>query len=74
MNMENKLCTIKLSCHLMTDSQSVPEQQSWNAKLINFPDFSKLLKKTYLPEKFGLPDKRGFKLMKIRRDEKHSCP
>jgi len=43
----------------MTDSQSIPKQQSWNSKLVNS---SKFLKKTKLPEKFELWDKRGFEL------------
>jgi len=47
----------------MTDAQSIPEQQSWNTKLT---DFAKLLKKTELPEKFKLLDKRGFELMETR--------
>jgi len=64
MNMQNKLYTIHFSHHLMTDSQSVPEQQSWNIKLVNFAKFPK---KTELQGKFDLPDKRGFELMETSR-------
>jgi len=33
MNMQHKLYTIQSSHHLVTDSQSVPKQWSWNAEL-----------------------------------------
>jgi len=38
----------------MTDSQSVPEQQLQNAKLMDLANFAKLLKKTELLDKRGL--------------------
>jgi len=50
----------------MTNSQSVPKQQSQNPELT----FScKLQKKTELLEKFELLDKRGFKLMETRKKD-----
>jgi len=52
MNMQNKLCTIWFSHHAMTSLQSVPEQQSQNSELADFANFTELLKKTELPEKF----------------------
>jgi len=36
----------------MTSLQSVPEQQSQNSELADFANFTELLKKTELPEKF----------------------
>jgi len=63
MNMQSKLYTIQFAHCPMTDSQSVPEQRSWNPKLADFANFTEILKKTKLPEKFELPDKRGFELM-----------
>jgi len=48
----------------MTNSQSVHEQQSQNAKLVNF---AKLPKKTELLEKVKLLDKTCFKLTETRK-------
>jgi len=45
MNMQKKLYTLQFSHHLITDSQSVPEQQSQNLELTDFTNFLKLLKK-----------------------------
>jgi len=76
MNMQNKLYTIQSSHHPKTDSQSVPEQRSWNPKLVVFVDFAKLIKKTKHPEKFKLLDKRGFEdsSPRNRERERESCP
>jgi len=43
--MQKKLYTLQFSHHLITDSQSVPEQQSQNLELTDFTNFLKLLKK-----------------------------
>jgi len=51
----------------MTDSQPVPEQQSWNLQISDFVNFVKLLKKTKLPEKSELLAKKGFELTEMRR-------
>jgi len=69
MNMQNKPYTTQFSHHLMTDSQSVPEQRLQNPELANFVNSAKLLKKTKLLETFELPDNRGFKPMEKRRAE-----
>jgi len=37
-----------------------PEQRLRNSDIMDFVKFHKTLKKTKLPEKFGLLDKRGF--------------
>jgi len=55
MNMQNKLYTVQFSHHSMTDTQPVPEQQSWNPELANFVDLAKLPKKTKLTEKVQTP-------------------
>jgi len=60
MNMQNKLYIIQFSHCLMTDSQPVPKQLSQNPELTNLMNCTK---KTELPEKFELPDKKGFQLM-----------
>jgi len=49
MNLRNKLYETQFSHHPVTDSQSVPEQQSWNAKLVNSLNSVKLLKETECP-------------------------
>ena len=68
-NNDNKLCNTQFSHHPMTDSQPVLKQWSRSPEIA---DFMKLLKKTKLPEKFELPDKRQFELMEMRK--KDSCP
>jgi len=67
--MQNKLYTIQFSHLLMTNSQSAPKQRSWNPELADFANFSKLSKKTKLPQKFKLLDKRGYKLTDKKRAE-----
>jgi len=47
----------------MTDSQPIPQQQSWDPEIVNF---MKLL------NKFEFPDKRGFELMGTRKAD--FCP
>jgi len=74
MNMQNKVYTIQFSHHPMRNSQSVREQQLWNPELADVANFTKLLKKTKLPEKFELPNKRGFKLMEERSREPQDNP
>ena len=59
MNMQKKLYTIQFSHFPMTNSQSVPERQSWNLEIMNFTKF--------LKKKFELLDKKGFKLTKTRK-------
>jgi len=59
--MQNKLHKIQFSHHLMTDSQSIPEQWFQNPELTHFANFAKLL------EQFELPDKRGFKPTETRK-------
>ena len=71
MNMQNKLHAIRFSPHPMTNSQSVPEHQPRKAKLTNSANFKKFPKKTELPVKFEIPDKRGL-LTETR--QKDSCP
>jgi len=63
MNMQNKLYTIQFSQHLMTDLQSVPEQQSQNLENVNFAE------KTRLLEKFELPGTRAFKSTEMTKKE-----
>jgi len=70
MNMQTKLYTIQFTHRPMTGSHSVPEQWSWNLELAVFMNFTKLPKKTELPEKFELRDQRGFKLTEKRRLKK----
>ena len=76
MNIQNKLYTVQFSHNPMTDLQSVPKQQSWNPELADFVNFTGLLKKTKLPEKFKLPDKRGFEPLQkiIKRKIPAPCP
>jgi len=68
MNMQNKLYTIQFSHHLINNSVSVPKQQSQN---LEFANFAKFLKKTKLPEKLELLEKRRFELTEKRK--KDSC-
>jgi len=65
MHMQNKLYRTQFSHNVMTDSQPVPEQQPWNQKIM---DFIKFPEKTIIPDKFELPDKRGFKLMDTKEE------
>jgi len=58
----------------MTDSQSVPEQQSWIPELEDFANFAKFPKKTELPEKFELTEKRGFELTGKKKKKRISAP
>ena len=44
MNMQNKLYRIQFSHHLMTNTQSVPEQRSRNLEIVNFANVTKLQK------------------------------
>jgi len=57
--MQNKLYTIQFSHHPMTDSQPVPEQKWRNLELADFVNFMEPPKKTELPERFILTEKRG---------------
>jgi len=67
--MQTKLYRIQFSHHPMTNLQSDPEQQLQNLELTDFANLSKLPE---LPDKFELPDERGFKLTEVR--EKDSFP
>jgi len=58
--MQNKLYAVQFPHHLMTDSQSVPEQQSKNLEIKYFRNLTKFPKKMKLLENFELKDKRGF--------------
>jgi len=61
----------------MTNSQPVPKQWLWNAKLSNFANFTnvaRLMKKIKLSEKFELPDKRGFELTETREKDSFLPP
>jgi len=55
MSLQNKLYTAQFSHHLMT-TVSPHDHGILNSRI--FVIFTKLLKKTELPEKFDLPDKR----------------
>jgi len=67
LNLQTKLYAIQFSHHLMTDSQSVPEQQLRNLEITDFENFAKLPTKAKLPEKFKLLDKRGFEPTENKR-------
>jgi len=67
-NIQNKLCTTQFSHYLTADLQPDPGQQLWNPELADLLNFTKSLKKTKLPEKFKLPDKRGFELMGMSKN------
>ena len=66
MNIQNKLHTTQFSHHWMTDSR---QSLSSNCATQKTANFTKLLKKTELPEKFELLAKRGFKLMETQKAE-----
>jgi len=51
--------------HLITDSQPLPKQQSWNPEITNFAKFLKT---------FELPDKRGSELTETRRKDRFPPP
>jgi len=66
MNMQNKLYRIQFSHHLVTNSQSVPQQRSRTPEITNFAKF--------LKKEFELPDKRRFKPTEKRRAESFLPP
>jgi len=69
--MQNKLYTIQFSWHPMTDSQSVPEQQSQNPKIVNF---GKLPKKTELTEKVQPPGQERIQIHENEKSRKLCAP
>jgi len=66
MNKQNKLYTKQFYDHPMTDSVSPPAATAEPRTQI-FVNFTKLLRKTELPERFRLTDKRGFRPMETRK-------
>jgi len=72
MNMQNNLFKIEFSHHSVTDLQPVPEHRSWTPWI--FANLMKFQKKVKLPERFELPDKRGFELLETRRADSFLLP
>jgi len=71
MNMQKNYTHYIFSHHPVTNLHPVPERRSRNLEIVAFTNFTKLLKKTELPDKFELLAKRGFKLTEKRRPQ--SC-
>jgi len=65
MILQNRLCTIHRSHHVITYSQPVPRQLTRNSDHLDFANFAKSMKKT------KLLDKRGFEPSEMR--ESYPC-
>ena len=75
MNMQNNVYLIQLFSKPDDRSAASPLAViSWNVKFTNFWEFCKIPKKAELPEKFKLPDKRGFELTENKKSRELPAP